>query len=106
MLKDLGFPDSDYIIRSLGEERILFLTRMMLRSIEPPINVLVWKTYYGIDCTPVTSKKLGERLLPPLNIDQVTTLRRKTRKMLMYHERIQILASVVNALPPQPKGQQ
>lgn len=100
MLKDLGFENPGHILTSLGRERVLSLTRTMLSTIEPPINVLVWKTYYGIDCEQVTTKKLGERLIPPLKSGRVSEIRRATKRMLMYRERIQILVEVVKEIPP------
>lgn len=102
MLTDLGFPNPDNILTCLGEERVVSLTREMLSTIEPPINVLVWKAYYGIDCEAITTEKFGERLLPPLRPARVSEIRRATRRMLMYRERIQILAEVVKEIPPPP----
>ena len=103
MLKDLGFPDPGHILTCLGEERVLSLTREMLNTIKRyPINVLAWRTYYGIDCEEVTTKKFGERLIPPLKSGRISEIRRTTKRMLRFRECIKILNDAVKEIPPPP----
>lgn len=102
MLKDLGVPDHEYVLATLGNDKVISLTNMMLRYVDLPINVTVWKAYYGIDCASVTSERLGERFLPPLTGDQVREIRKETLKLLRHPARFKDLNDAMRALTPKP----